>query len=442
MPEKYLIVGGTASELAAGVEAAVSEGRLSPGATLPPVRELASRAGVSPNTAAAAYRLLRERGVIETAGRRGTRVRPRPASTFREEIRIEVPPGARDLSTGNPDPALLPPLGDALAAAARAHEERPAMYGTGDDEELIALAGERLRADGVPAGPLAITSGTLDAVERVLAAQLRPGDAVALEDPSWTALLDLVGVMGLRPVPMRVDDEGPLPDELGRALRTGVRAVVITARAQNPFGAAVSAERAGALREVLAAYPGVLLVEDDHGSGFVDLSLHPLAGVTQRWILTRSTAKAFGPDLRVALTTGDPVTLGRLRGRQRLAAGWVSHLLQRAVAYLWRTDAVDTAAVAASYAGRRDGLVTALAGRDIPAHGRTGLNVWVPVPDEATAITRLLARGWAVAPGARNRIATPPAIRLTVSTLAVDEVDRLADDVTAALRPSSSGRYG
>ncbi|WP_185069627.1 aminotransferase class I/II-fold pyridoxal phosphate-dependent enzyme [Nonomuraea jabiensis] len=440
--EKYLIAGGTASELAAGVEAAVSEGRLPPGAMLPPVRELASRAGVSPNTAAAAYRLLRERGVIETAGRRGTRVRPRPASTFREEIRIEVPPGARDLSTGNPDPALLPPLGDALAAAARAHEERPAMYGTGDDEELIALAGERMRADGVPAGPLAITSGTLDAVERVLAAQLRPGDAVALEDPSWTALLDLVGVMGLRPVPVRVDDEGPLPDELGRALRAGVRAVAITARAQNPFGAAVSAERAGALREVLGAYPEVLLVEDDHGSGFVDLPLHPLAGVTQRWVLTRSTAKAFGPDLRVALTTGDPVTLGRLRGRQRLAAGWVSHLLQRAVAYLWRTDAVDAAAVAASYARRRDGLVAALAERGIPAHGRTGLNVWIPVPDETTAITRLLARGWAAAPGARNRIATPPAIRLTVSPLGVAEVDRLADDITAALRPASSGRYG
>ncbi|MBB5776038.1 DNA-binding transcriptional MocR family regulator [Nonomuraea jabiensis] len=442
MSEKYLIAGGTASELAAGVEAAVSEGRLPPGAMLPPVRELASRAGVSPNTAAAAYRLLRERGVIETAGRRGTRVRPRPASTFREEIRIEVPPGARDLSTGNPDPALLPPLGDALAAAARAHEERPAMYGTGDDEELIALAGERMRADGVPAGPLAITSGTLDAVERVLAAQLRPGDAVALEDPSWTALLDLVGVMGLRPVPVRVDDEGPLPDELGRALRAGVRAVAITARAQNPFGAAVSAERAGALREVLGAYPEVLLVEDDHGSGFVDLPLHPLAGVTQRWVLTRSTAKAFGPDLRVALTTGDPVTLGRLRGRQRLAAGWVSHLLQRAVAYLWRTDAVDAAAVAASYARRRDGLVAALAERGIPAHGRTGLNVWIPVPDETTAITRLLARGWAAAPGARNRIATPPAIRLTVSPLGVAEVDRLADDITAALRPASSGRYG
>jgi DNA-binding transcriptional MocR family regulator len=420
----------------------VSEGRLAPGAALPPVREMAALAQVSPNTAAAAYRLLRERGIVETAGRRGTRVRPRPASTAREDIRIEVPPGVRDLSKGNPDPALLPPLHEALAAAARAHQERPAMYGTGDDEELLALAGTRLRGDGVPAGPLAITSGTLDAVERVLGAYLRPGDAIAVEDPGWASLLDLVAALGLRPVPMRIDDEGPLPGELDRALRAGARAVVITARAQNPTGAAGTAERAAALRELLAAHPGVLLVEDDHGDGFVDVPLHPLAGVTARWILVRSTAKAFGPDLRLAVITGDPVTLDRLRGRQRLAAGWVSHLLQRAVAHLWRTEAVDTAAVAASYAERRDGLVAALAARGVPAHGRTGLNVWVPVADEAAAITHLLARGWAAAPGARNRVGTPPALRLTVSPLRPEDIPPLADDLAAAARPPSRGRYG
>ncbi|MFG1709701.1 aminotransferase class I/II-fold pyridoxal phosphate-dependent enzyme [Nonomuraea sp. M3C6] len=442
MSEKYLITGGTASEIAAGVEVAVSAGRLPPGTMLPPVREVAAGAGVSPNTAAAAYRLLRERGVVETAGRRGTRVRPRPASTSREEIRIEVPPGVRDLSQGNPDPALLPPLHEALAAAARAYEERPTMYGTGDDEEFLALARERLRADGIPPGPLAITSGTLDAVERVLTAHLRPGDAIAVEDPGWAALLDLVGVLGLRPVPMRLDADGPLPDELARALRAGVRAVVVTARVQNPTGAAVSAERAGELRGLLAAYPGVLLIEDDHGSGLVDLPLHLLAGVTERWILARSTAKAFGPDLRLALITGDQVTLERLRGRQRLAAGWVSHLLQRAVAHLWRTEAVDTVAVASSYGLRRNGLVAALAARGIPAYGRTGLNVWVPVADEATAITRLLARGWAAAPGARNRIATPPALRLTVSPLHPHDIPPLADDLTAALQPTAGGRYG
>ncbi|MEU6713969.1 aminotransferase class I/II-fold pyridoxal phosphate-dependent enzyme [Nonomuraea sp. NPDC046802] len=442
MSERYPIAGGTASEIAGGIEVAVSSGRLRPGTMLPPVREAATQAGVSPGTAAAAYRLLRERGIVETAGRRGTRVRPRPASTVREEIRVEVPAGVRDLSRGNPDPALLPPLHEALAAAARAHEECPAMYGTGDDDELLALAAERLRADGVPEAPLAVTSATLSAVERVLLARLRPGDSIAVEDPGWTSLLDLVTALGLRAVPMRVDDDGPLPVDLDRALRSGVRAVVITARAQNPTGAVVSAARAGELRALLAAYPDVLLVEDDHGDGFVDLPLTPLAGVTEHWVLVRSTAKAYGPDLRLAVVTGDPITMDRLRGRQRISAGWVSHLLQRAVAHLWRTDAVDTRAVASAYARRRDGLVAALAERGVPAYGRSGLNVWIPVADEAAAVTRLLARGWAAAPGARNRIASPPALRVTISTLAESDLPALATDLATALRPPPTGRYG
>jgi DNA-binding transcriptional regulator YhcF (GntR family) len=49
------------------------------------MRELAERLGVNPNTVAAAYRTLRERGVIETHGRRGSRVRSKPATTGREE---------------------------------------------------------------------------------------------------------------------------------------------------------------------------------------------------------------------------------------------------------------------------------------------------------------------------------------------------------------------
>ncbi len=103
---------------------------------------------------------------------------------------------------------------------------------------------------------------------------------------------------------------------------------------------------------------------------------------------------------------------------------------------------MDSAAVAAAYGLRRNGLVAALAARGVTADGRSGLNVWIPVADESTAITRLLARGWACAPGARNRIGSPPALRLTVSTLTQEEIEPLADDLAAALRPASTGRYG
>ncbi|MEU0053122.1 aminotransferase class I/II-fold pyridoxal phosphate-dependent enzyme [Streptomyces sp. NPDC006309] len=440
---EYRISGRGAAEIAADVERAVGTGELRPGQHLPAMRELAARLGVNPNTVAAAYRSLRERGVIETAGRRGSRVRPRPATTGREQLRVEVPAGGRDLSTGNPDPALLPGLARALTAAAEVAGRRPVLYGDDPvDADLARVARAELDADGVPAGPLAVTSGSLDAVERVLTAHLKPGDTVAVEDPGWGGLLDLIPALGLHAAPVGVDDDGPLDGRLRHALESGARAVIVTDRAQNPTGASVTATRARALRAVLRDHPGTLLIEDDHGHGIVDLPLHPLAGVTRHWAFVRSAAKAYGPDLRLAVLAGDPLTVDRVRGRQRLGPGWVSLLLQRTVAHLWTHGAIDRAAVARSYGARRDALVGALAERGVAAHGRSGMNVWVPVPDETGAVARLLQAGWAPAPGARFRLASPPGLRITVSPLAEEDVIPLADAVATAVRPSPARTYG
>jgi DNA-binding transcriptional MocR family regulator len=407
------------------------------------MRELAIELGVNPNTIASAYRTLRDRGVIETAGRKGSRVRPRPASTARGSIRVDAPPGVRDLGDGNPDPALLPPLGEALAAAARRNAEEPGLYGQAPvDVEFAQFARAAMDADGVPDGPVAVTSGSLDAIERMLAAHLKPGDTVAVEDPGWGSLLDLVPALGLKPVPVALDNDGPLAGEVEKALAGGARALIVTDRAQNPTGAAVSQARARELRAVLARFPQTLLIEDDHGHAIVDLPLHPLAGVTDSWALVRSTAKAYGPDLRVAVLTGDAVTVDRVMGRQRLGPGWVSRLLQRAVVQLWTSGAVDPLVVAHAYGERRDALLRALAERGIEAHGRSGMNIWVPVSDETGAVARLLHAGWAVAPGARFRISAPPGVRLTVSGLAMDDIEPVADAVAAAAGPAPARSYG
>ncbi|MFJ2949277.1 aminotransferase class I/II-fold pyridoxal phosphate-dependent enzyme [Streptomyces sp. NPDC087226] len=433
---EYRITGRRAAEISASIEGAVGDGTLKPGELLPPMRELAERLGVNPNTVAAAYRTLRERGVIETAGRRGSRVRPKPATTARELIRVEVPAGVRNLSEGNPDPALLPALAGAFAAAAEEGDREPVLYGhTPVEPGLARLARAELDADGVPDGPVAVTSGALDALERVLVTHLRPGDAVAVEDPGWGSLLDLVPALGLRVVPVGVDDEGPSPEDVRRALAGGARALVVTDRAQNPTGAAVSGARARVLRGVLAEYPETLLIEDDHGHHIVDLPLHALAGTTRSWAFVRSTAKAYGPDLRLAVLTGDAVTLDRVRGRQRLGPGWVSRIVQRAVVRLWSEGAVDPAVVAGRYGGRREGLIGALGRRGVVAYGRSGMNVWVPVPDETGVVARLLHAGWAVAPGARFRMNAAPGVRVTVSSLGEAEIEPLAEAIAAAVGP-------
>ncbi|WP_236975478.1 MULTISPECIES: aminotransferase class I/II-fold pyridoxal phosphate-dependent enzyme [Mycobacterium] len=440
MPVQYSISGTGAESIAASVEEGISQGALAPGDALPSIREVATELGVNANTVANAYRLLRDRGAIETAGRRGTRVRHRPATTSRSLLGIEVPEGARDLSSGNPDPKLLP-IGAAQVAPPPG---APVLYGKpAMSTELVDHARAVLTADGVPADHLAVTSGALDGIERVLTAHLRPGDRVAVEDPGWANLLDLIAALGLSAEPVQVDDDGPVVLSMARALRRGVRAVIVTSRAQNPTGAALSKDRARALRSLLASKnDDVLVIEDDHCAGIAGVALHPLAGATRRWAFVRSTSKAYGPDLRLAVVAGDRRTIDRVHGRLRLGPGWVSHLLQDLAVRLWLDPEVTRLVVAAGdrYANRRHALRDALAERDVAAHGRSGLNVWIPVADETATITRLLQAGWAAAAGTRFRIDAPPGVRVTIADLSLDEIEPLADAIAAAVhgtgRPS------
>ena len=73
-----LLHGESAVEISASVEQAIRAGGLSPGSSLPTVRGLAEKLGVSPATVAAAYKALKGRGLIDAHGRRGTRVSARP----------------------------------------------------------------------------------------------------------------------------------------------------------------------------------------------------------------------------------------------------------------------------------------------------------------------------------------------------------------------------
>ncbi|GGN53231.1 GntR family transcriptional regulator [Actinoplanes lobatus] len=441
MSAQYQVSGDNAAEISASIEAGIVRGDWIAGAALPSVRVLAGSLHVSPATVAKAYQELRQRGVIETEGRRGTRVRHRPAvAVTRAALRTPAPPGLRDLSTGEPDPHLLPPLAPAIAALA-AQTGPPQGYASAVTmPELADAARPRLLGEGVPVSGavIVVTSGALDSIERVLAAHLRPGDGVAIEDPGWAALIDLVAALGLRAVPFTVDAEGPDPEALAAALRAGARAVVITVRAQNPTGAAVGPERAARLRELLAGHPGVVVIEDDHAAELAEREPNCIGPVTGSWAFVRSASKPFGPDLRIAVLAGDETTGARVAGRMRIGMGWVSTVLQRLLLRLWRDEETTelVAHAARKYGERRRALQAALRAEGVEAFGETGINVWVPVPDETRAVAALRDRGYAVAPGALFRMGSPPGIRITISTLEPAEATELAGAVAAAVNPA------
>jgi len=434
--EHYRIGARTAAGLVEEVELAVGEGRLAPGQRLPSVRALAAQAGLSPSTVAAALAELRRRGLVVTDGRRGTRVAT-PAPAGSAPALTAVPEGARNLSLGNPDPALLPDIGAALA------KSRPPVHLYGEASVLPAL--ERLAVEQlgtVQAGQeLCVVSGALEGIELLLQSSLRPGDRVAVENPGYAALFDLLRANGLRLEPVPVDDRGMLPEALEASLRAGAAAAVITPRGQNPTGALLDGARSRGLSEVLARFPRVLAIEDDHLGMLGEEPRHTALGASERWAVASSVSKALGPDLRVALLRGDPHTVARVQRRQQCGPGWVSHLLQSLVVTLWGSRATQRrlAQARARYRERRQGLLEQLDARGIAARGASGLNVWVPVAEESAVVAGLLSRGWVVAPGALYRLASsPPAVRITTATLAPGEADRVAGDLAAILLAGAS----
>jgi DNA-binding transcriptional MocR family regulator len=430
--EQSAIRGSTAADIADSIErqtrASEEDERL------PTIRELAASLRVSPVTVAAAYRLLQSRGLAVGHGRRGTRLRAHSVPQLPTLRSRRAADGVLDLSSGNPDPALLPSIDAALRGLhADAH-----LYGEPAElRSLIAFATTEFEADGIPAGSVTVTSGALDAVERVLREHTRAGDRVLVEDPTLPGFLDLIASLGLVAQPCAIDDEGLLPDAFDRALSPKARGVIVTPRAQNPTGAAMTTRRAADLSHLLRRHSHVVLIEIDpagpvSGAPAVTMIDPP----PQHWVSVKSTSKFLGPDLRVAVVAGDATTIARVERRQALGVRWVSHLLQRLTLMLWSDPSSGRrfARAADAYTQRRQALIDALAAHKVRAYGRSGLNVWIPVREETATVQALAERGWGVAAGERFRLRSVPAIRVTTSALAPDDARRFAADFAAALR--------
>ncbi len=432
------IAGNTVVKLAESIETGIRTGALAAGERLPPIRTVAEHLGVSPATVSSAFRRLQQRGLLTAQGRSGTIV------SRRLPLPAHAAPSPRenvfDCATGNPDPKLLPKLGPALAAVRRTQTlyDAPPCH-----PDLVRLGGEQYRRDGLDVARICVVNGSLDGIERALAESLFAGDRVVVEDPCFNGVLDLLRARGLVPVPVRLDESGMIPEALESAIKQRPKALIVTPRAQNPTGAALTSERAAALREVLAKAPELIVVEDDYEA---DLSGVPYAGLCQdwpgRWVVVRSLCKGLGPDLRIALVGGDEQTISMIEGRQILGIRWVSHLLQdMAVHYLGDPDTQKRVKHArATYEKRRVALRETLDARGVESMGRSGFNVWVPVLDEASVTQELLQAGWLVTPGQRYRVQSAPGIRVSAATLDVKLAPRLAQSIASAVHGAGASR--
>src|SRR5699024_8514358 len=126
-----------------------------------------------------------------------------------------------DLSTGTPDPALLPHVAAALHRLNPPPEPESYL-----DEPVLPELAELLRHTWpFEAARITVVDGAMDALQLITAVHLGVGDTVAVENPAFPPLLDLLDASGITPYPVDVDDDGPLPPQLADAVRAGASAL-------------------------------------------------------------------------------------------------------------------------------------------------------------------------------------------------------------------------
>ncbi len=276
-------------QLAEHVAALIATGSLRAGERLPSVRQLARERRVSVATALHAYEVLEARGFVETRPRSGfyvctvqPRVRASPATrttarTTRvdvSELVFEILDAVRDrdvvpFGSAFPSPTLFPwqKLARHLGIAARRMDPWSTVESLppGSVELRRQIARRYLRFGArVLADEIVITNGAMEALNLSLQAVAKPGDAIAIESPSFYACLQAVESQGLRAVEIPTDPrEGVSLAALESAIETRrVRACWFMTSFQNPLGATMPDEKKRDLVRLLEKR-GVPLIEDD-----------------------------------------------------------------------------------------------------------------------------------------------------------------------------------
>ena len=378
----------------------VAEGELPPGTRMPTVRDVADALDMSPAGVAAAWRELVDWRVLETRRRGGTTVLG-PALTrgaTRFDVMMRASEGiALNLGHLTPDRTILPPLGRAFAGAL-------------DDPEINLATpspiSTALRDAVEPSWPfraesMIATLGGIAAAQLALETSVRPGDRVVVDSPTVSRVLDILEALGARPVPVTVRAGGPDLGELKKALAMRPTAFLYQPIGNHPTGVSVTPQwidKAAAML-VDTHMPIIELVQSPlmHEQPWQSLG----SRLPRNVIHVHAYNFFTGPDLRIGVAGGSSYYVDRMWQKLTFSSGWVSRVLQNALAFQLTDSKArrEVAAYVKTCRRRQKAMLAALrrAGFDLP--DSDGPPIWLPVPDEYVVTNQLSSRGIVVHPG-------------------------------------------
>ncbi|MBL8697884.1 MAG: PLP-dependent aminotransferase family protein [Alphaproteobacteria bacterium] len=407
----------------AALRAAIVDGLLAPGLTLPSSRDLAAQLGVRRNAIVAAYEHLASDGLIEARHGAGTTVaerlpEPTPPAPAAAPRLAHAPVRARPFLLGQTgtDARLLRRLGGLVRrriAGATADE-----LGYGDPRgsaHLRAQVAAYLAANrGVRCDPecIAIVSGTQAAIRLCADALLPPGSRVWMEDPGYYATQATLRAAGLRLAPVPVDDAG-LDVAAGARRAAGAKAVYVTPSHQFPTGVILAMRRRIELLD-WARDSGAWIFEDDYDSEFryAGPPLTALAGLgSGRVIYIGTFTKTLFASLRLAYVVLPPDVVGRVVAARAAHDRFPARFLQDAVADLIAdgTLAAHVRRMRARYREARDATAAAL-------RESAGDALRFTVPEQGLHLLALLPEGVSRATALAIRDAAEVEVRLLSDT--------------------------
>jgi DNA-binding transcriptional MocR family regulator len=423
----------------------IGKGTLRAGQRIPSVRRLSGQLDVSIATVLEAYRRLEDRGLIEARPQSGYYVRPRHLRRARlgspppEPATTPIPLKAAEVTcaelvlrlTGESQQRDVVPLGAAvpsmdflpiealnrhLARAARRHPSQACGYEfpPGCPRLRLEIA-RRLMEAGCHCGAdeLLITAGATEAVQLCLRAVTQPGDAVAVESPSYYGLFQLFEALGLRVVEVCTNPRwGLCVDSLEELLRHGepVRAVVLLPNVHNPLGGIMPDERKRQICEMMASRRIAIIEDDTYGD---------LAFGTQRprclkafdrqdnVLLCGSFSKTLAPGYRIGWVAAGRYQAEVVKLKHVLSLATASPT-QLAVAEFLATGGFDRHLRRLRRTYRENlGLAAQAVARHFPegtraTHPVGGHLLWVELPaacDSLALHEAALAEGISIAPG-------------------------------------------
>ena len=436
--------------LATDIASQIAQGVIREGEKIPSVRQTSQHHNLSVSTVIRAFLLLESQGVIESRPQSGYFVRRKPAvqasavatpttsepqgpaamargatldtSEFVLNTLRSIKQGSIPLGSPYPDPAAFPWA--RLNQYANSLARRAGQSGMSADlppgnPELIRQIARRHLENGltVDAGEIIITTGATEALNLCLQAVAPPGSAIAVESPTYYALLQAIERMRMHVVEIDTDPvQGINLKALERAIvEQGVAACMVMPNFQNPLGFQMSDERKRAMVELLARHD-VPVIENDvyHELYYGDVHPTSLKTYDTRGLVLHcnSFSKTLSPANRIGWALP-----GRYRGQVEklkfLNTLNTPALPQLAIAEYLKNDGYDyhLRKVRKAYA-QNASIMTSAVRRFFPSGTQVstpagGYLLWVNLPDSVQALemyARAQERGISV--GAGNIFAT------------------------------------